>query len=353
MRLKKVMALVVAGAMGVMLIACGGTSSQEGSNEASSKSEESASEDVITLQIAFENSASEPVGEGWAKAQEILKEKSGGTMAIEIYPDSQLGDKSSLIDSMLLGENVATLADGAFYADYGVADFGITFGPFLFDSWEECWTLIESDWYAQQSAELESKGLKIIASNWMYGERHILTTTPVHTVDDLRGLKIRVPANEIQSLGFDTLGATSTGMSLGDVYQALQTKTIDGAENPIATLYGRKLHEVAPYLILNGHVKNFTTWVCSADWFDSLTDEQQQWLVETAQEAGEYNNVILEESEADYLQKMIDEGVTVIEPSDEVLAEFKEKAQPFYELGDRFGWSDGLYDTVKEEMGAK
>ena len=57
-------------------------------------------------------------------------------MAIEVYPDSQLGDKSSLIDSMLLGENVCTLADGAFYADYGVPDFGIVFGPFLFDNWD-------------------------------------------------------------------------------------------------------------------------------------------------------------------------------------------------------------------------
>ena len=84
------------------------------------------------------------------KAQEIIKEKSGGKMAIEIYPDSQLGDKSSLIDSMLLGENVCTLADGAFYADYGVPDFGIVFGPFLFDSWEQVWKLVDSDWYKEQ-----------------------------------------------------------------------------------------------------------------------------------------------------------------------------------------------------------
>ena len=121
--------------------------------------------------------------------------------------------------------------------------------------------------------------------------RHTLTNVPVNTVDDLKGLKIRVPSNEIQSKGLRcTLAATSTGMALGDVYQALQTKTIDGAENPLATLYGRKLHEVAKYLILDGHVKNFTTWVVSADWFNSLPEEQQTWLLETAEEAGEYNN---------------------------------------------------------------
>ncbi len=313
----------------------------------------SASAADVTLQVAFENSASEPVGEGWAKAQEILEEKSGGTMSIDIYPDSQLGDKNSLIDSMLMGENVCTLADGAFYADYGVPDFGIVFGPFLFDDWDQVWTLTESDWYQEQCDKLEEMGLKIIASNWIYGERHTLTTKPVNTVDDLAGLKIRVPSNEIQSKGFDVLGATSTGMALGDVYQALQTGTIDGAENPLATLYGRKLHEVAPYLILDGHVKNFTTWVVSADWFNSLTEEQQTWLIETAEEAGEYNNEVQQASEEDYLQKMIDEGVTVVDPDEEVLAGFKEKAQAFYEMGDDFGWSDGLYDTVKAAMGAE
>lgn len=305
---------------------------------------------VITLNIAFENSISEPLGIAWTKAQEIIKEKSGGSMAIQIFPDSQLGDKSSLIDSMLIGENVCTLADGAFYSDYGVKDMGILFGPFLFDNWEQCWRLINSDWYKEQSKKLEDKGLKLLTSNFIYGDRHTLTTVAVNNVNDLSGLKIRVPANEIQSIGFDVLGATSTGMALNDVYQALQTKTIDGAENPLGTLYGRKLHEVAKYLILDGHVKNFTTWVCSADWFNSLTQEQQQWLLETAQEAGIYNNEIQVEMDAEYLQKMKDEGVVVVEPSKEIIDGFKDKAKSFYQLGSRFGWSDGLYERVLEAM---
>lgn len=366
MKLKKVMALTMAGAMAATtLTACGSSSSTTETTKAAettaaaaadttaAAADNGSSDAETVLQVAFENSISEPVGQGWEKAQEIIKEKSGGKMAIEIYPDSQLGDKSSLIDSMLLGENVCTLADGAFYADYGVPDFGIVFGPFLFDSWDQVWKLVDSDWYKEQCDKLEEKGLKIIASNWIYGERHTLTNVPVNTVDDLKGLKIRVPSNEIQSKGFDVLGATSTGMALGDVYQALQTKTIDGAENPLATLYGRKLHEVAKYLILDGHVKNFTTWVVSADWFNSLPEEQQTWLLETAEEAGEYNNEVQQAADAEYLQKMKDEGVTVVEPSEEVLAGFKEKAQPFYEMGAEFGWSDGLYDTVKKAMGAE
>lgn len=308
--------------------------------------------DDVVIQLGFENSASEPVGQALTKWAELIDEKGDGSLKLELYPDSQLGSKSELIDGMTFGETYMTLADGAFYADYGVKDFGIVFGPFLFDNWDQCWTLTESDWYADQCAQLQNQGLHIVASNWKYGERHTLTTKKVEKVEDLSGLKIRVPGNEIQTQGFNALGATATGMDLGDVYQALQTGTIDGAENPLATLYGRKLHEVAKYLIMDGHVMNFTTWVMSEDVWNSLTEEQQELLVSTGKEAGIYNNELVDKMNNDYLQMMIDEGVEVVEPSEEVLDGFKAAAQSFYDLGSSFGWSDGLYDTVRAAMGA-
>ena len=89
-------AVILSGLMLLPLTACG-SASQTGSDAASSVEPE------IVLDVAFENNSSEPIGAGWERAQEIIKEKSGGKMAIEVYPDSQLGDKSSLIDSMLLG----------------------------------------------------------------------------------------------------------------------------------------------------------------------------------------------------------------------------------------------------------
>lgn len=309
--------------------------------------------DDVTIQLGFENSASEPVGQALQKWADLIDEKGDGSLKLELYPDSQLGSKSELIDGMTFGETYMTLADGAFYADYGVKDFGIVFGPFLFDDWDQCWTLIESDWYKEQCDKLADQGLKIVASNWKYGERHTLTTKKVEKVEDLKGLKIRVPGNEIQTQGFNALGATATGMDLGDVYQALQTGTIDGAENPLATLYGRKLHEVAKYLILDGHVLNFTTWVMSNDVWESLTPEQQELLVSTGEEAGVYNNQLVDEMNEEYLNMMIDEGVEVVDPSDEVLDGFKEAAQSFYEKGSDFGWSDGLYETVRAAMGAE
>ena len=308
----------------------------------------SASADVV-LQLGFENSMSEPIGQALLKWQELLAARNTG-LAMQIFPDSQLGNKTDLIDQMLLGEPVMTLADGAFFADYGVPDMGIVFGPFLFANWDECWKLVASDWWKNECEELNKMGLKVVTSNWAYGERHTLTTKPVKTVDDLKGLQIRVPTNQIQTKGFEVLGATPVGMSLGDVYTALQQGTIDGGENPLSTLYGRKHHEVAKYLILDGHVLNYTNWICSSMWFDSLTEEQQKALVETGNEAGVFNNELQAKANDYYLDLMKKEGVTVVDPDESVLEGFRTKAQDFYKEGKLFKWSDGLYERVKEAM---
>ena len=308
-----------------------------------------AAADGPVLQLGLENSLSEPVGQGVLKWKELLAARNTG-LTMEVFPDSQLGNKTDIIDQMLLGEPVMTLADGAFFADYGVPDMGIVFGPFLFDNWEQCWKLIESDWWKEQTAKLEEKGIKIAAANWAYGARHTLTTKPVKTVDDLKGLQIRVPTNQIQTKGFEVLGATPVGMSLGDVYTALQQGTIDGGENPLSTLYGRKHHEVAKYLIMDGHVLNFTNWICSAAWFDGLTPEQQKALLETGHEAGVFNNELQSKAEEHYMGLMKNEGVTVVIPTEEVLAGFRTKALDFYKQGAAFGWSDGLYERVKAAM---
>jgi TRAP-type C4-dicarboxylate transport system substrate-binding protein len=252
---------------------------------------------------------------------------------------------------MIAGDPVGTLCDGTFYADRGVPDFGIVFGPYLFDTWEQCWNLVGSDWWAQQEKLLEQKGIKIITANWIYGERHTLTVKPVKSVKDLKGMKIRVPNNTVQVKGFEVLGAAPTPMALGEVYTALQQKTIDGLENPLPVLYNGKFHEVAKYLILDGHIKNTTTWICGTLFWNSLTPAQQELLKTTGDEAGVYNNQLQTESVEETIARFKAEGVTVYEPDQAIRDEFRKAAEPFYTMPDFTSrWTPSLYDTVKAAM---
>ncbi|SHE76434.1 C4-dicarboxylate TRAP transporter substrate-binding protein [Alkalibacter saccharofermentans] len=338
--MKKVLAVVLVSML--LFAGCGNSTSENGNGS------ENGSTDPVVIKVGYENHPGEPLDVALNEWKDLVEERSDGTMMLELFPSSQLGSKNDIIDQMLAGDYVVTLADGAFYAERGVPDFGIVFGPYLFDSWDEVWRFTESSWYAEQSQLLEEKGLKILTSNWMYGDRHTLTTKPVRTVDDLRGMKIRVPNNTIQVKGFEVLGATPTPMALGDVYTALQQGTIDGLENPLPVLYNGKFHEVAKYLTLDGHVRNFTTWVMGADVFNSLSQEHQEILMQTGDEAGLYNNQLQEEVNEETLELFRAEGVEIIEVDP---SEFKQASESFYSLQEFTSvWSEGLYETVKEAM---
>ena len=308
-------------------------------------------DDTVVLRVGYGNNPGEPFDLGCHKWKELIEERSGGKFKIELYPSSQLGSKDDVMDQMVAGEPVCTLTDGAFFYDRGVKDMGIVFGPFLFDNWDQAFKLNASQWYQDQSKLVEENAhLKIIGADWKYGARHTLTTKPINKVEDFKGMKIRVPTNNIQVKGFEVLGATPTPMALGEVYTSLQQGTIDGVENPLAVLYNGKFHEVAKYLLLDGHVFNITNLVVGTDFYNSLTPEQQKLLVETCHEAGLYQNKIVEDSEADILAKFKAEGVTIVDPSPEFKKALVETSKKFYSLPDFKDWTPGLYDTVKKAM---
>lgn len=310
-----------------------------------------AADNTVTLRIAYANNPGEPFDLGCQKWKELLEKESNGTFKVELYPSQQLGSKDDVMDQMVAGEPIATLTDGAFFADRGVKDMGIVFGPFLYNNWDEAFKLCQSQWFKDQEKLVEQKAhLKIIGADWKYGARHTLTTKPINSLADFKGLKIRVPTNKIQVKGFEVLGATPTPMSLGEVYTALQQGTIDGVENPLAVLYNGKFHEVAKYLLLDGHVLNVTNLVVGTEFFNSLTKEQQDLLIKTCHEAGVYQNKIVDDSESDILAKFKAEGVTVVDPSKEFKQELVEASKKFYTLPDFSDWTPGLYETVKNAM---
>lgn len=94
-----------------------------------------AQEDVVHIQIAYENNPGEPLDLACQRWKELLEEQSGGEIQVELYPSSQLGSKSDIINQEIAGDSAITLANGAFYADLGVSDFSVTFAPYLFRSW--------------------------------------------------------------------------------------------------------------------------------------------------------------------------------------------------------------------------
>ncbi|MDC7288470.1 C4-dicarboxylate TRAP transporter substrate-binding protein [Blautia schinkii] len=298
------------------------------------------------IKLCYENNDGDPIDNGCDKWAELVKEKTDGAVEIQIYPSSQLGAKADLIEMMLMGQNVATIADGSYLMDY-VPDFGVVMGPYLFDEWDQMYKLTGSDWWAEQSAKLEDEGLKIVSKNWIYGDRQLLTKDPIESLADLKDLKIRVPNNDISVKMFNLLGAASTPMALSEVYTSLSQGVVDGVENPLTTLWNNNFQEVCKHLTMTGHQMTFSNFIVGKDFFDTIPEEYQKAIMEAGDEAAEYNNELYKEETEELLGKFEEAGVTVHELSD--LDDFKAAVQELYQQYEDEGtWTAGTYDTIQK-----
>lgn len=318
----------------VLLVGCSGDKKEEVAKK----------DDVVVIQFGHDNNPGDPVQEAalyWAK---ILEERSNGKMKLEVFPSGQLGSKSDLIDQMLAGDSIVAIGNGPFYADRGVPDLGIMQAPYLFENWEQLDKLVASDWWKEKEVELEKNGLKIVGNNWRYGVRHTITTKPVKKVADLKGMKVRTQSSTVHVKGFEVLGATPTPMALSEVYTSLQQGTIDGLENPLSVIYSGKYHEVAKNLMLDGHIRDLSSICIGAQFFNSLTKEQQDLLISTCTEAGEYQNKLAAKADEECIEKFKNEGVTITEID---FDEFKKAAEPFYNDKALLNtWSEGLVERI-------
>ena len=293
-----------------------------------------------SIKLAYENNPGEPFDLAMREWARLFGEKTKGKGEMKVFPSSMLGSKKDLMEQMKLGSGIITLADGGFFADY-VPDFGIMIGPYLGKDYEDVLKLTKTPWFADLSTQLEGKGFKILTS-WLYGTRHMVSKKPVNTPADLKRLKIRVPNNRIQINSLKTMGAMPTPMPLGEVYPALTTGVIDGAENPIPVLYGQKHHEPAKYLVLSGHLDMITQCFIGAAYFKKLPADIQKALIESGDEAGVFMMKTTLAAEKDVIEKMKKEGVTVMEVDK---AAFREAAKDTYKHFPE--WSPGLYDKVQ------
>ncbi len=277
------------------------------------------------LSVGYDNNPGHPVDKAANYWKKLVDERGGGTLALELYPSTQLGKAIDVFDQALAGDATAVFTNNGYYANLGVKGWDVTAAPFLFNSWDEYIKVTESKWWADNEKKLEELGIKIISHNWEYGVRHLLSKRPVRKIGDLAGLKIRVP-NDNSVVAWTSLGCAPTPMSLSEAYMAMQQGTIDAIENPLTTLFDGSFQEVAKNLTLTAHKFDMNHFVCGTKWFNTLTKEQQNILLSTGKEAAAYYNKLAAELDGATLDKLKAAGVTVITLPEADRAEFQKKS---------------------------
>lgn len=294
-----------------------------------------------TLNVNTALTSTDPLYKGLEDLQKNVAERSGGKLAIRLFPGSQLGKDEDVLEQARAGAANAVVVDGGRLAVF-VKEFGVLSGPYLASGYDGIRKVVTSPLMDKWSVDLRKKAqLQVLSFNWWQGERHLFTNKPIKTRADLSGIRMRTPGAAVWTETVRAMGATPAPMAWADVYSALQTQVIDAVEAQDPAGYGSRLYEVTNQLTKTGHFNLITGLITSAAWFDSLPQDMQTILKEEALKAGDIASHGTEASLADLEKKMAEAGMTVSEID---VTPFKEATAGVYE---KLGYAD-----LKKEVDA-
>ncbi|MEH8028994.1 TRAP transporter substrate-binding protein [Gallibacterium anatis] len=268
-----------------------------------------------TLRFGYEAPRSDTQHLAAKKFNELLKEKTKGEIKLSLFPDSTLGNAQAMISGVRGGTIDLEMSGSPNFSGL-VPNLNVIDIPFIFQNKEHAYRVLDGEIGQGLLKELEDKGLKGLAF-WEVGFRSMTNSKhPIHTPEDVKGLKIRTNQNPMYVKAFQLLGANPVPMPLSELYTALETRAVDAQEHPIGIVWSVKLYEVQKYLSLTNHGYTPLLVVMNKAKFDGLSPELQKAIIESAQEAGKYQRELNAKKEIEILDKMKKAGVEVVEQVD-------------------------------------
>jgi len=241
-----------------------------------------------------------------------VKAKSGGRIAIQSFPNGQLGSSRDTIEAVANGTQ-QIVTEGA--ANFGawVPAISVVESPYIWRDGDHLVKAMSGPVGKAFNDELIAKRNMRILGTTYYGTRHLTTSTKnVRTPADLAGFKLRVPENDVFKAMAEAWGARPTPMNFGELYLALKQGTVDGQENPLPTIKSGKFDEVQKYLVLTGHIITPRLIVVNENFWKGLKPADQK-IIQDAVDAGiAWQNTELANQEKALVDTMNAGGMTVV-----------------------------------------
>ena len=346
MKLKKLVALILALVTALSLVACG--SGGNGSGGGASTDGDTSNFPKMTWSAATSGAEGSNFDVGLEKFSELLQEKTGGAIKLDIYCSDQLtnGNQADSIQT-----NIDGTIDVTFQADGVWGNFDTVFSvpnlPFLFDNYDDVDSkLINGEGGKYLMNAMDSKfnvkclGIGENGFRYLTNSKH-----PVKTPDDLHDLKLRIGGAPILVSTYESWGVDYTTAAWAEVYTGLQTKLYDGQENPIAVADASSIQEVQKYVTAWTANYGIMFMAINGDLYNSLSDELKAIVDECAKEACAYQIQYTCEQCDSALKKWVDNyGIEVYEMTAENANLFRQKIQPVY---DKFSAYNELIDLLK------
>lgn len=262
-------------------------------------------QDIQTRQLkfAFSLDKDHPIGQGAQVFADLVSEKSGGKMTVKLFPNAVLGSDQQNLSAVRGGTlDFTTMATGIVAGvdkRFMVFDF-----PFLFNGPDEAYALSDGPVGQRLQADLAQHEL-ISLGIWDLGFRNMTNSKhPIAKPEDMQGLKMRVIASPIYVEMFKTLGANPVPMTFGEVYGALESKAIDGEDNPVGVIESARFAEVQKYMSLTQHVYTGMPFLMSKKTWDAMSEDERQVIRAAADEAKTAQRRLSQETERQAIDKL-------------------------------------------------
>jgi len=290
----------------------------------------SETQSVRVIKLGHGLDTNHPVHEAMVFMQQRLHEKSAGAMRIDIYPSQQLGTERQLLELLQLGSLGMTKVSAAVLEGFAPQYKALSL-PYIFRDEAHRFAVFEGD----VGQELLLSSQKYWLRGLTYydaGSRSFYTKErPIHTPDDLAGLKIRTMESITQVQMVNALGGSATPISWGELYTSLQQGVVDGAENSPPSFHTSRHYEVAKYYTLDEHTGIPDVLLISTLVWDKLTEQERIWVTESATESAEYQKSLWKVATETALATVQEAGVEVIYPDK---TPFVEKSAAIYRTYD-------------------
>lgn len=257
-----------------------------------------------------------------------LERRTGGRIEVENYFSGVLGGERELMDMVAAGVLQGTR--GGLFADAS-PKYSLFQLPFLVEDWDQALRLIYSDFADGINQSARANGFHVPACGISQGFRaHTNNERPIRRPEDLRGLKMRVPPQEIYVATARAFGANPQEIAFVEVYQAIQTGVIDGQDNALSNIWDMRLHEVQKFLTITNYSTGPDPFLINLAWYEALPDDLKEILDEVARETIRFSDQLNRETEGDYLDRLSGEMEVSYVTGDE-LQRFREMAETVYE----------------------
>jgi TRAP-type C4-dicarboxylate transport system substrate-binding protein len=300
-----------------------------------------AAEDIFLFRYANAQNATDPRSVSMEYFKQELEKRTGGRIRVENYFGGILGTEREMADAVAIGALQGTR--GGMFEDASVK-FNIVLLPYLVESWDEAVCLVRSPWMMKIAAEGRSRGLHIPAIGISQGFRaHGSKKRAIRTVEDFKGLKIRVPnAQEVFHRTEDALGANPQGIAQAETYSALRTGVVDGTTAPPSDLWDRRQYEVLRWITIDTHATGPDPLMVNLAWYQRLPSDLRRIFDEVARETMAYSDELYSRSEDDIITKL-SEHVEIIRVAPAVRAQMRARTKTVYDFfvdrGD-YDWDD-------------